>query len=348
MSDKYVAADVHSATTTFCVRGSRGRILAKATVETNGSELVSYIQSIRGNVHLTFEEGTQAAWLYDLLRPYVAELVVSDPRKNSLIADGNKDDDIDTEKLSDLLRLGSLHPVYHGEHGTRRLKDLVYAHRDAVGDVVRVKNRIKARFRSRGVMVKGQNVYGVRNRKEWLKRLDLPTSRKRVQWLYKELDQIEEIRATTEKAMNQESRRHSACRLLRSAPGIGPIRAAQLVGILDTPHRFRTKRQLWSYSGLSVVTRSSSDYVVTKEGIRKRKRSMTRGLNRHSNRYLKALFKGAALEASRGPWREYYSSRLRSGQKSELVQVTLARKIAAICLAIWKKGEPYNPEIALK
>jgi hypothetical protein len=39
-----------------------------------------------------------------------------------------------------------------------------------------------------------------------------------------------------------ESHRHSAVKLLRQIPAIGPIRAALLVALLQTPHRFRTKR----------------------------------------------------------------------------------------------------------
>jgi len=46
-----------------------------------------------------------------------------------------------------------------------------------------------------------------------------------------------------------ESRKHSPTKLLRQIPWIGPVRAAELVALIQTPHRFRTKRQLWNYSG---------------------------------------------------------------------------------------------------
>jgi hypothetical protein len=44
---------------------------------------------------VTFEEGTSAAWLHDLLKPHVSHLVVCDPRKNALLKDGSKSDRID-------------------------------------------------------------------------------------------------------------------------------------------------------------------------------------------------------------------------------------------------------------
>ncbi len=58
---------------------------------------------MRGSLHVTFEEGTWAAWLHDLLQPHVTRVVVCDPRKNALLKVGNKNDRIDARKLSELL-----------------------------------------------------------------------------------------------------------------------------------------------------------------------------------------------------------------------------------------------------
>jgi transposase len=75
-------------------------------------------------LHVTLEEGTCAAWLHDLLKPHVTQVLVCDPRKNALIKAGNKSDRIDARKLADLLYLKQLNPVYHGETGNRALKEL--------------------------------------------------------------------------------------------------------------------------------------------------------------------------------------------------------------------------------
>ena len=47
---------------------------------------------------MTFEEGTSAGWLYDLLKPHVTKVVVCDPRKNALLRAGNKNDRVDARK----------------------------------------------------------------------------------------------------------------------------------------------------------------------------------------------------------------------------------------------------------
>ena len=66
-------------------------------------------------MHVTFEEGTSAAWLYDLLKPHVTRVVVCDPRKNKSMREGNQSDKIDARRLAELLRLNHLNPVYYKE-----------------------------------------------------------------------------------------------------------------------------------------------------------------------------------------------------------------------------------------
>src|SRR4029077_7502423 len=79
-----------------------------------------------------------AAWLYDLLKPYVTKVIVCDPRKNTLLKVGNKSDRIDPKKLAELLRNGALSEVYHGENGVRTLKELARSYLTISKDLGRV------------------------------------------------------------------------------------------------------------------------------------------------------------------------------------------------------------------
>jgi hypothetical protein len=114
---------------------------------------------------VTFEEGTWAAWLYDLLKPHVAHLIVCNPRKNALLKHGNKSDKIDARKLADRLRLNDLKPVYHGESGVRMLRELARSYLTVVKDLSRVMNRLKALYRSWAIPCAGRDVYYTRHRK---------------------------------------------------------------------------------------------------------------------------------------------------------------------------------------
>jgi len=89
-----------------------------------------------------------------------------------------------------------------------------------------------------------------------------------------------------------ESHKHPGVKLLRQIPSIGPIRSALLVALLQTPHRFRTKRQLWAYSGFAVETHDSGEYRSVRGKLQRNRERMTvRGLNDNHNRDLKNLFK---------------------------------------------------------
>ena len=96
----------------------------ECVIETKASTILQFIDGLRGDVHVTFEEGTWAAWLYDLMKSRVMEVVVCNARKNALLKDGSKSDRIDARKLAEQLYMNNIKSVYHGEHGLRTLKEL--------------------------------------------------------------------------------------------------------------------------------------------------------------------------------------------------------------------------------
>src|SRR5262244_441697 len=196
---KYIGMDVHKEAIVIAVLNDGGKLAMESIIETKASTLLQFIHGVRGELHVTWEEGTWAAWLYDLLKPQVQQVLVCDPRRNALLKEGNKSDKVDARKLADLLRTGMLRPVYHGEHGQLQ---------------------------------------------------------------------------------------------------------------------------------------------------RSKKPQPIRGLNRNHNHEMKEIFKGAATRASCGvgPLRDFYVTLLDKGMKPEMARLTLARKIAAIALTLWKKEERFDAE----
>src|ERR1700745_314161 len=123
-STKYIGMDVHKETVSIAVMNSLGKLVMESIIETKAATILQFIQGLRGSLYVTFEEGTWAAWLYDLLKPHVSTVVACNPRKNALLKDGNNSDRIDARKLADLLRGNHLTPVYHGGTSVRTLKEL--------------------------------------------------------------------------------------------------------------------------------------------------------------------------------------------------------------------------------
>src|SRR5712692_9922517 len=140
--EKYIGMDVHQATISVAVMDARGKLIMECLLETKAATILEFIQGLRGSLALTFEAGTSAAWLHDLLKPYVSRLVVCDPRKNAVLKDGNKSDRGDARKLAELLRTNQVKPVYHGKHGTRALKELGRSYLTITTDVTRAMNPI--------------------------------------------------------------------------------------------------------------------------------------------------------------------------------------------------------------
>jgi transposase len=339
-STKYIGMDVHKESISIAVRNASGKIVMECVIETKASTILEFIHGLRGDLRVTFEEGTWAAWLYDVLKPHVTEVVVCNPRKNALLKDGSKSDRIDARKLSEQLYMNKLHTVYHGEHGLRTMKELARSYLTITKDLTRVMNRLKALYRSWGIPCAGNGVYAPRQRSEWLGKIAEAGVRRRAEHYYQQLDALRPLHQQVRRDLLVESKKHKAWKLLRMIPGIGPIRAALLIALMQTPHRFRTKRQLWTYSGLGLETHDSAQYRVVEGQLQRSKKPVTlRGLNKDHNHDLKDIFKGAAMRASTaaGPLHDFYQALLAKGRKPTMAQLTLARKIAAITLIVWKK-----------
>ena len=75
--ERYIGLDAHGTSCTFGVIGPSGRKIRHDVVETNGAALVGYLKGLAGQKHLCLEEGTQSAWLYEILSPHVDEIVVA-------------------------------------------------------------------------------------------------------------------------------------------------------------------------------------------------------------------------------------------------------------------------------
>src|SRR2546429_6311173 len=344
---QYNGMDVHKEAIVIAGLNGSGKLVMETILETKASSILQFIHGLRGELHVTWEEGTWAAWLYDLLQPQVHEILVCNPRRNALLKEGSKSDKVDVRKLAELLRTGMLRPVYHGENGLRTLRELARSYQTISKDLTRVMNRLKALYRGWGIPCAGTQVYAPRYREEWLSKIPQTGVRRRAELLYQQLDGLQALRRNLRPEFLAESRKHKAAKLLRQIPCIGPIRAAHLIALMQTPHRFRSKRQLWTYSGLGIETRDSAQYRYVRGQLQRTKKpQQIRGLNQNHNHEMKEIFKGTATRASCGvgPLRDFYVALLEEGMKPEMARLTLARKIAAIALTLWKKEGRFDAE----
>lgn len=346
--ERFIGIDVHKDSCTVAVMGPSGRRIRCDVVETNGAVLIELLKLIPGERRVCVEEAGQSEWLCEILQPHVTEIVVegtTEKRERSQ----QKNDELDAWGLADRLRTGRIRKqVCKAPRELSSLRDAVRAYGVVVEDLVRVKNRLNAVYRSRGIPIEGNEIYRSGSREEQLAKL--PESRRMLATvLTQELDTLDGMKAEAEERLAEAAKSHAAVARLTTAPGLGVIRAAQVVAIGITPRRFRTLRQFWSYCGLAVVMRTSSDWT-RQDGrwVRSDNVSKTRGLTRQRQPVLKAVFKGAAntvvAHMTGHPLTQKYHQMCEAGTKPSLAMLTIARKIAAAVFAMWKNGEVYSPE----
>jgi transposase len=95
----YVGMDVHLLCIVIAVMDGKGKLLSRSVIETSTQAVRDFFHSLRGEVHVTFEEGTLAAWLYDLVEPLVDRVVVCNPKHNKGRMPGSRNDRIDARGL---------------------------------------------------------------------------------------------------------------------------------------------------------------------------------------------------------------------------------------------------------
>ena len=341
--ERFIGLDAHGQSCTLCVMGPSGKRLGHHVVETNGKALVERIRSIAGERHVCMEEGTQSEWLYEILQPHAQRIVVTQPLRRA----GNKSDEIDGWALADVLRRDAVErSVFKSPQTFTTLRQAARGYVAVQQDLVRAKCRLNALYRSRGVAPSSE-IYDEPERERWVRKLP-PSYRPLAELLSEQLDGLTHAHQTAQAWLLEEAQRTAVTHRLATAPGIGPIRAALLVAIVVTPARFRTTRQFWSYSGLAIVTRSSSDYVRENGRWVRKPVAQSRGLNRNRQPLLKTIFKGAATTVIRQmpshPLHQDYQRMItEAGIKPNLAKLTLARRIAATTLAMWKHQEDYDP-----
>ena len=274
--------------------------------------LKEYLRLLKGTVVLTFEETTTAHWLFVELRDCVDRIIICNPYKNRLLADGPKTDKIDADKLVTLLRAGLLTEVFHRDDQLYDLRLLVSAYTDLVRAGVRLKNQ-------RSALERGHS-----------------ETTTHAAFILEHLDTAIALYTESKKAYAHKFE-HCAghitqLKALLPISGIGIISAVTIVAIVVDARRFAHDGKYHSYCGLIKHQKISGGRFY---GKRKPQYS----------RALKAVYKIAALAAIHGksPVREYYESLLAKGLTEYNARHQVARYLATVTYGVLKTGTPYDP-----
>jgi transposase len=329
----FVGVDAHSVHCTLNGQSRQGRTVLEVEVPTDVGELRKAVKAVRGPVWAMVEASAMAPFVKWALDPVVGRVIVCETRRNRSISDSEeKDDPRDAEQLARLLRMKEFKEVYVPCRDRQELRDLVRLYDKTVKDRTRVKNRIKAKYREQGLPVEGYGVYEAEGRKEYMEKIDRPTVRICLEVLYAGLDAVEAASWRLGQRVNAMVRHRKEYKVVTTVPGYGPVNGGVLVAVIDNPHRFPTVRKAWKYAGLSVRRRTSGESKVKTGG------------SFSGNRLLKYAVMLAAKRALQGEnqFSRHHAQMLERGLDPAMADKTIARRLLATALAVWKSGKDYQ------
>lgn len=284
-------------------------------------EIRIYLNSLKGKKILTIEESSTAQWLYTEFRDAVDELIICNPRRNHLLSEGPKTDRIDAIKLVHLLKGGFLKPVFHSSDQFIYFRKLISGYDDLVTSGVRLKNQRSALFRANGL---NSNEEFTKNTPE-----DFV-----LQGLNRSIDIYQEEKKRYEQEFERIKKQHQLVANLFSIPGIGLIHSVKLAAIIVKGERFPTRNHFLSYSGLIKLEKISGGKSYGKK-------------NPQYNRSMKNIFKTAAVSVlnrdSNNYFNRYYKYLIKERNYAPYnARHSVARRIAAITLGVFKTGKKFN------
>ncbi len=257
----YLALDVHARRCVLGEMDTEGNYRGHGSFPASERTIAEALKAVKAREkYLALEQGNLAFWAAQVARPYVTEVMCCDPKENALIyRSSNKGDKVDVRKLCRLLRLGELKGVYQADSDERAIFKAAALHYiDLRDQQVALKQKIKAMYHHWGVVeVSGEGVYSKRQRDNYLNQITQMDIRGQLKRLYRAMDHMESLQQRALKALKRLGRRYGEITEFKKIPGIGEIGAHLFDAIIQTPHRFAHRSQLFRYCRLGVTEHSS-------------------------------------------------------------------------------------------
>ena len=333
----FVGLDLGSNHCQQTVINADGEFVSARSIPTSEFHLRSAFANLSGNIRVHLEASELAPWVYSIISPLVAQVVVSHPRSMAWIGkDSIKDDAIDARKLAELLRLNQVHPVYYETLESRRqFKHLVTHYEQLAHDQARLKAKIKARLRTLGIIRQDSHLFSRSGQTQLLDSIGEMPLKQMMAQSFDVLNQMLETQNAAKKAMIEFSRQFPEIKLLQTAPGAGIITACKFVAYLQTPKRFSNKRQLWRYCRLGVTRRESNGKRLSYPRL---DRSGVGSLKDVSRK----IFEAALRTKKDNLFKRSFEQSLAESKNKVHARLSTQRKILATLRAMWIKLKPFD------
>src|SRR5919109_825051 len=330
---RFVGCDVHKRTAVFTILLEDGTLFGYDTVPVTREALTAFAErQLKKEDRLAMEATTNTWAVAGVLRPFVEEIVISNPLKVRAIAEAKiKTDKVDSRVLAELLRCNYLPVVWQPDAKTQRLGGLTHGRGALVSDRTRLKNRLHSILHHTLVPLPEFDLFSKRGI-AWLR--VLPLAEEEAQARDSDLRLLEQTEleiAELEQRLVREAWQDEKVRLVMSIPGIDYTVAQTCLAAIGDVSRFSNAKKLAAYLGLNPSTRQSGPHCyhgpITKQG----------------NAHARWLLVQAAqhLGQYRGPLGQTMRRIIQRKNRSVAV-VACARKLAVLLWHVLSTGEPFR------
>jgi transposase len=329
----FAAIDLHKREIEAVVLDDHGKPIHRERFPTTRAELERFAKSRLGPTYSVAVEATTNTWpVVAVLRPFVREVVVSNPMRTRAIAEAKiKTDKVDALVLAQLLRSDFLPRVWMPDDDTQSRRQQSAERAALVSDRTRIKNRIHSILHHRMIEAPHGDLFSVANL-HWLKQLELdPQARAQLDRQLRLLTQLDAELAALTQDIAEHAYSSPQVKLLMTIPGVDFTVAETLLAALGDITRFRSADKAAAYLGLVPSTRQSGDQCyhgrITKQGSGQARWLLVQAAQH--------------LRENPGPLGVFFR-RLRKRKNYNVAVVATARKIVTIAWHMLINNEPYR------
>jgi len=334
----YVGLDTSLRHTSVCIIDKAGRVVKEGQVETTPKALVEFLRGDRRRyAAVGMETGALSAWLCRGLKRAGLPVASIDARHahGALKTQPNKTDRADARGIAQLMRTGSFKAVHLKSLESSTARGLLTSRRLLIAKLRDLQNGVRGLLLAFGLKLPHGQVFGfekrvlgfVRNHKE---------AATVVRSLMTVCSAVVKEIAALNACLAQLAAEDPVCRLLTSAPGIGPLTALMFRSAIDQPERFSKSRTVGPMLGLTPRTHQSGE-------IERRGR-----ISKCGDAEVQAALYMAAWTLmrsnSRRSWLKDWGEELAARRGRKRAGVAIARRLAVVLHRMWVTNTPFRWE----
>lgn len=329
----FIGMDIHKQTTTAVAKDIQGNILNEARFDNSKENFKSFLLEFKPEeTKIVIESTCVWEYIYDLLESEGYSIKLANPMKTKAIAYARiKTDSVDASTLADLLRANLVSESYIPTKEIRNLRDVVRQRTSLIKERTRIKNKIHAIMMKHGMKVPFKTLCNsaLKMILEDIKEISIKTILASYIGLLERYNY--EISFIDEK-IKDISYKKEQTKLLMTIPGIGSIRALELMSEIADINRFEDASKLCSYAGLVPSIKQSGNSLRFGSLIKQSSKTLKHVL-------IEASWNIVRTKES-NQLQEFYKKLLRKKCKQKAI-CAVARKLCCAVYSMLKKNEEF-------